>query len=145
MSRVLTGSLSLADMQHDDSGDDDVDPIECEKCKKPNHSVANPVLLCDGGSCGKGWHLKCLARGKPQKVAQEAIEKNLDWFCSDQCVEYEFEAIEDHRLKEIRGLATMEYLIKWKGCSQTSWEPSANLQQEDLSEYQQQHGIDSSA
>ena len=102
------------DINHSDSEDPDVDQVECAICSKPTYSVANPILLCDGEGCGKGWHLSCLSR-PAQSTAKKAIKEDANWFCSKRCEglqRHEFESIVDHRAKTLHGTTTVEYLIR---------------------------------
>jgi hypothetical protein len=129
------------DINHSDSEDPDVDQVDCAICSKPTYSVANPILLCDGEGCGKGWHLSCLSR-PAQSTAKKAIKEDANWFCSKRCEglqRHEFESIVDHRAKTLHGTTTVEYLIRWKGCPDLSWEPEANIDRGSIDEYKEAH------
>ena len=129
-------------MQHSDSEDSDIDPIVCEACGDGSYSVANPVLLCDGDDCDKGWHLECL-QGRGKRLARRALDMDLDWFC-DSCKDsqpYEFECICGKRERRTRSGVVVEYLIRWKGDGEPTWEPADNP---DLQDEIQQFERDSS-
>ena len=91
-------------IQHSDSEDSAIDTIRCEKCGEQDYSAANPILLCDGEECGKGWHLDCIpTQGGKRAAARAAIRRAEDWFCDDSCRHWEFES---NPLKEL-GCAAM--------------------------------------
>lgn len=110
-------------VQHEDSDDPDVDGIGCQKCACTEYSLANPILLCDGEACGKGWHLECIINKREQRAAREALKNETEWYCSPQCPAYEFEQVIRSRIKN----GDKEYLVKWKGCDKPSWEPEPNV------------------
>ena len=130
-------------IQHSDSEDSAIDTIRCEKCGEQDYSAANPILLCDGEECGKGWHLDCIpTQGGKRAAARAAIRTVEDWFCDDSCRHWEFESIEGVR---VCSNGEKEYSIKWKGYSQQSWEPARHIDQEHVSAYEALHASASSS
>jgi hypothetical protein len=123
---------------NEDSDDPDVDSITCEHCSSVEYSVANPILLCDGLSCGKGWHLNCLSTKTLKRVAQHALRTEEDWFCSERCKIYEFESILESRINQA---GQKEYLVKWQGYSEPSWQPEANVPSQHAHEFEETQAV----
>ena len=65
-----------------------------------------------------------VARLKPSKVDRNHEHPPLPPLRSTATVEYEVETIREHRGTTVRDL---EYLVKWAGYSNATWEPLANL------------------
>ena len=57
------------------SGRDEEDELTCAVCGGADSVAGNDILLCDG-TCGLGYHMKCLL------LPLDAVPKT-DWFCPD--------------------------------------------------------------
>jgi len=90
------------------------------------------------------WHLHPVfnvARLKLSKVDKTHEHPPPPPLCSTANVEYEVESIYEHRGTKVRDL---EYLVKWVGCSDPTWQPLANLRgrsNELLGEYNAANGL----
>ena len=90
------------------------------------------------------WHLHPVfnvARLKPSRVDRSREHPPPLPLRSRAMVEYEVETIQEHRGTMVQDL---EYLVKWVGYSDTTWEPLANLRgssNELLREYHAANGI----
>jgi len=82
-----------------------------------------------------------IARLKPSIVDRSREHPPLPPLRSTAMVEYEVETIQEHRGTMVRDL---EYLVKWVGYSDATWEPLANLRgssNELLHEYHAANGL----
>jgi len=90
------------------------------------------------------WHLHPVfkvARLKPSRVDRSHEHPPPPLLRSTATVKYEVETIQEHRGTMVRDL---EYLVKWVGYNDTTWEPLANLRgssNELLREYHTANGL----
>ena len=110
------------EVEHNDSGDS-LDDEPCTKCGKEKYTTANPILMCDG--CNTLLHLKCIPVRKRPSIA-EVEDEGKEWLCENCEEQYEVEELLDSKVVR----RSKQYLVKWVGHDEPTWEKASNINQE---------------
>jgi hypothetical protein len=77
---TTTKSSKMQTKNDDDDGSSGIslDDLQCSVCMIGDASDENDVILCDGQSCHRAFHMKCVY---PHITEKDLEDEDQDWFC----------------------------------------------------------------